>query len=67
MWFHRPLSDYWKAFTAAGFSVSAFDEPRLTEARAELARDERHLRNCRTRPYSVAFKLLKGPQGAAPQ
>src|SRR5204863_9380600 len=41
IWFHRPLSDYWKAFRSAGFSVEDFEEPRATGS---------------TRPYSVAFK-----------
>ena len=28
IWFHRPLSDYWKAFKASGFDVVEFEEPR---------------------------------------
>jgi ubiquinone/menaquinone biosynthesis C-methylase UbiE len=60
IWFHRPLSDYWKAFAAAGFSVVGFEEPRLSGDRRDLALNERKLRNSRTRPYSVAFKLRKG-------
>jgi ubiquinone/menaquinone biosynthesis C-methylase UbiE len=59
IWFHRPLSDYWKAFTAADFVVVAFEEPRLTEDRYHLAENERKLVNSKTRPYSVAFKLQK--------
>jgi SAM-dependent methyltransferase len=59
IWFHRPLSDYWKAFSRAGFDVVDFEEPRVTEDRYHLARSERHLRNSRTRAYSVAFKLKK--------
>lgn len=59
IWFHRPLSDYWKAFTAVGFRVVDFEEPRITPDRyAEVDSPER-LRRSRTRPYSVAFKLLK--------
>ena len=60
-WFHRPLSDYWKAFKAARFVVLDFEEPRITEERYHLARNPRELANGRTRPYSVAFKLQKGP------
>jgi ubiquinone/menaquinone biosynthesis C-methylase UbiE len=30
IWFHRPLSDYWKAFVAAGFVVVDFEGIRLT-------------------------------------
>jgi SAM-dependent methyltransferase len=63
LWFHRPLSDYWKAFAAAGFLVVGFEEPRVTEERYHLAESERKLTNSKTRPYSVAFKLVK-PQSA---
>ena len=59
IWYHRPLSDYWKAFQAAGFTVADFEEPRLTADRAHLADTPRRLWNSRTRPYSVAFKLTK--------
>lgn len=57
--FHRPLSTYWKTFRAAGFEVTDFDEPRLTPDRYEEAASARDLVNCRTRPYSVAFRLRK--------
>lgn len=60
IWFHRPLSDYWKAFAAAGFAVEGFEEPRVAEGRFHLAPDERKLRDYLTRPFSVAFKLRKG-------
>jgi ubiquinone/menaquinone biosynthesis C-methylase UbiE len=59
IWFHRPLSDYWKAFTAAGFSVIDFEEPRITPDRHHLIDHERRLQNYQRRPYSVAFKLQK--------
>ena len=59
IWFHRPLSDYWKAFKASGFVVLDFDEPRITEERYHLAPNARKLNNSKTRPYSVAFKLQK--------
>ena len=59
IWFHRSLSDYWKAFTAAGFNVVDFEEPRLTEERYHLAESARKLQNSKTRPFSVAFKLQK--------
>ena len=59
IWFHRPLSDYWRAFKAAGFEVTDLLEPRLTESRSHLAENERKLKNSRTRPYSIAFKLRK--------
>jgi len=58
-WFHRPLSDYWKAFKRAGFLVDDFEEPHLTPDRNYMAEDPRRLRNATTRPYSVAFRLVK--------
>jgi SAM-dependent methyltransferase len=57
--FHRPLSTYWKTFRGAGFDVTDFDEPRLTPDRYEEAVSPRDLINCRTRPYSVAFRLRR--------
>ena len=65
LWYHRPLSGYWKAFAAAGFAVVGFEEPWVTEDRYQLAEDERKLRNSKTRPYSVAFKLQKPPSTQA--
>lgn len=59
IWFHRPLSDYWKAFLEAGFEVVDFEEPRLSEDRYHLAKNQRQLNNGKNRPYSVAFKLKK--------
>jgi len=59
IWFHRPLSDYWKAFKAGGFEVVDFEEPRITEDRYHLAGSPSKLYNSKNRPYSVAFKLQK--------
>ncbi|MBW4622017.1 MAG: class I SAM-dependent methyltransferase [Cyanosarcina radialis HA8281-LM2] len=59
IWFHRPLSDYWKAFKSFGFDIIDFEEPRITDDRFHLAKTERILKNSRFRPYSVAFKLQK--------
>ena len=59
IWFHRPLSDYWKAFLRAGFAVTGFEEPRLQEERYHLATNPRELHKASTRPYSVAFRLEK--------
>lgn len=56
--FHRPLRDYWQAFTEAGFVVDAFEEPSITErGRRELplAQAEQALRV----PYSCIFRLRK--------
>lgn len=65
IWFHRPLSDYWKAFTSAGFVVVRFEEPRITADRYHLAANERQIEISKSRPYSVAFKLLKPGRAAA--
>ncbi len=59
IWFHRPLSDYWKAFKTSGFDVVDFEEPRVTQDKCHLAESERKLNNSKSRPYSVAFKLQK--------
>jgi len=59
IWFHRPLSDYGKAFKAAGFAVADFEEPRLSADRYHLAETLRELTNSKGRPYSVAFTLRK--------
>lgn len=59
IWFHRPLSDYWKAFRGTGFTVVDFEEPRVTEDRYHLAPTPKKLESCKYRPYSVAFKLEK--------
>lgn len=65
VWFHRSLSDYWKAFRAAGFTVLDFEEPRLTPDRYHLANSARELMSNRTRPYSVAFELGREPAAPA--
>ncbi|MFA4987772.1 MAG: methyltransferase domain-containing protein [Candidatus Brocadiia bacterium] len=59
IWFHRPLSVYWRAFRDAGFVVDELDEPHITPERYPLAPDERCLRAARTRPFSIAFRLVK--------
>jgi hypothetical protein len=59
IWFQRPLSDYWKTFTKAGFSVVNMEEPRVTEDRYHLEPSEASLRSDTTRPFSIAFKLRK--------
>jgi ubiquinone/menaquinone biosynthesis C-methylase UbiE len=59
IWFHRPLSDYWKAFVETGFAVLDFEEPRVTEDRYHLVETEAALKKSLACPYSVAFKLQK--------
>ena len=57
-WFHRPLSDYWRAFIETGFAVVDFEEPRVTEDRYHLVQTKA-LKKSLACPYSVAFKLQK--------
>lgn len=59
IWFHRPLSDYWKAFAAAGFAVVDFEEPRVAPERYHLVETKRALKKSQSCPFSVAFKLRK--------
>ncbi len=63
VWYHRPLSVYFRAFRSAGFAVTDFEEPHLRPERYHLAGSEAELRKSTTRPYSVAFRLQK-PSGA---
>jgi ubiquinone/menaquinone biosynthesis C-methylase UbiE len=58
-WFHRPLSDYWKAFIEARFTVVDFEEPRVTADRYHLVGTDMALKKSQACPYSVAFKLRK--------
>lgn len=60
IWFHRPLSDYWKAFIDAGFVIVDFEEPRITENKYHLFKTKKGLKTWLSRPCSVAFKLKKG-------
>jgi SAM-dependent methyltransferase len=55
----EPPWKYWKAFRAAGFDVVDFEEPRIAPDRYDMAASPRQLASCRSRPYSVAFKLRK--------
>jgi ubiquinone/menaquinone biosynthesis C-methylase UbiE len=59
IWFHRPLSTYWKAFVTAGFQIVDLEEPRIMADRYERARSPDELLNARVRPCSIAFKLRK--------
>lgn len=59
IWFHRPLSYYWKIFKSTGFDIADFEEPRFSPQGKDSKVDSEKLNNCQTRPYSVAFKLIK--------
>ena len=56
--FHRPLRDYWQAFTETGFIVSGLEEPSITErGRRELP--NRLVEKALRIPYSCIFQLTK--------
>lgn len=56
--FHRPLRDYWQAFTEAGFTVEGFEEPSITErGRRELPLSWIEFSQRMT--YSCIFQLRK--------
>ena len=59
IWFHRPLSDYFKSFKRSGFLLEDFEEPRIREDKYHLVEDERKLNQLSSWPYSVVFKLNK--------
>jgi ubiquinone/menaquinone biosynthesis C-methylase UbiE len=63
IWFHRPLSDYWKGFGTAGFEVLEFEEPRITEDKHHLVADERRLRNARAGPTPSRSSCARRPAG----
>jgi SAM-dependent methyltransferase len=54
IWWHRPLSDYWRAFVRAGFAIEEFDEPGRARVAAHASQD-----TSANRPCSVAFRLRK--------
>jgi SAM-dependent methyltransferase len=58
IWFHRPLSHYWRSFRRAGFEIVDFDEPHIEANKQELA-DSELLAKLKMRPMSVAFSLRK--------
>jgi hypothetical protein len=58
MGYHRPLRDYWSAFTAAGFTIDGFEEPSITARglrELPVSRSDYSLRI----PYSCIFRLIK--------
>ena len=58
IFYHRPLSHYWRVFNAAGFRVLDFDEPVIpVPAPPEI--DASRLKRFRMMPNSVAFLLRK--------
>lgn len=60
--FHRPLSDYWRTFQAAGFRIEDFGEPSITErGRKELPPS--HVERALRVPWSCIFTLVKPEAG----
>ncbi|MBS1912910.1 MAG: methyltransferase domain-containing protein [Bacteroidetes bacterium] len=56
--YHRPLSEYWRAFTGTGFEIVEFCEPTVEPVPgAEI--DPQTLNRLRMMPNSVAFHLRK--------
>ena len=56
--FHRPLRDYWQAFSEAGFLIDGFEEPSITDrGRRELP--EWMVEQALRIPYSCIFRLVK--------
>ena len=59
-YYHRSLSEYFRTFTGAGFTVTDLEEPRLEPERMHLAGDDpRRLHRSRLLPYSIAFRLQR--------
>lgn len=58
IFFHRPLSDYYGAFQAAGLRVTDLKEPSVTE-RGERELAPHNVRHLKRIPYSVAFRLQR--------
>ena len=58
IFYHRPLSTYWKAFKDTGFTIKEFDEPVVSSPRPE-GLDTKTFKQLRMNPYSVAFLLEK--------
>lgn len=58
IYFHRPLSQYWKSFRKAGFVIEEFDEPVIQDPSVPGFHMEM-LKIYRKRAWSVAFLLRK--------
>ena len=58
IYFHRPLSQYWKSFKNAGFSIEDFDELVIQDISISGFKEE-WKESYRKQPWSVAFLLQK--------
>lgn len=58
LYYHRPLSAYWRRFREAGFEVMDFDEPVVPHPRP-LEMDEARFERTRKAAFSVAFLLRR--------
>ena len=50
IWFHRPLSDYWKAFKSSSFKVVEFEEPKVTPENYHLVDSKQKLKKNQMHP-----------------
>lgn len=58
IFFHRPLSHYWKSFRKAGFTIEDFEEPVAKDTSVAGFKPE-WIASYRRKPWSVAFLLSK--------
>jgi len=58
IFFHRPISQYWKSFKQAGFTIEDFDEPVAQDPTVPGFKPEWRA-EYRRRPWSMAFLLKK--------
>lgn len=61
VFFHRPISQYWRAFRDAGLEIVDFDEPVAQDPSIPGFKEEWKT-SYRKKPWSVAFKLKKPEQ-----
>lgn len=58
IFFHRPMSQYWKSFKKAGFLIEDFEEPVVQDPTVPGFK-EQWLKNYRKKPTSLSFLLRK--------
>ncbi|MBV7327940.1 hypothetical protein KFU94_06705 [Chloroflexi bacterium TSY] len=56
--FHRPLRDYWQAFTDVGFEVDGFEKPSITD-RGRREQSAWRVDMALRMTYSCIFRLVK--------
>lgn len=58
IYFHRPISEYWKSFKRAGFSIEELEEPVVQDPNVPGFKKE-WFKKYREKPWSLAFLLKK--------